>query len=140
MQMLAPMFALFALTVVAVFRLAFLRFGAVRRREVDLRFYLAYQGSEEPDALRTASRHVVNLFEAPVLFYVVCVTTYVTGQTTGLLVGLAWLYVLLRAAHSYVHLFHNVIIIRFRVFLLSWLVLIALWLVLGLQLAFSGGG
>jgi hypothetical protein len=140
MQMLAPMFALFALTVVAVFRLAFLRFGAVRRREVDLRFYLAYQGSEEPDALRTASRHVVNLFEAPVLFYVVCVTTYVTGQTTGLLVGLAWLYVLLRVAHTYVHLFNNVLILRFRVFFLSWLVLIALWLVLGLQLAFSGGG
>lgn len=140
MQILAPMFALFALTVVAVFRLAFLRFGAVRRREVNMRFYLSYQGFEEPDALRVASRHVVNLFEAPVLFYVVCLTTYVTGQTTMLLVVLAWLYVLLRIAHSYVHLMHNVIILRFRVFFLSWLVLIALWLVLGLQLLVSNGG
>ncbi len=139
MQILAPMFALFALTVVVVFRLAFLRFGAVRRREVDVRFYLAYQGAEEPDELRIASRHVVNLFEAPVLFYVVCLTTYVTGQTTGLLVGLAWLYVLLRVAHSYVHLMHNVLILRFRVFFLSWLVLIALWLVLGLQLLLADG-
>lgn len=139
-QILTPMFALFALTAVAVFRLAFLRFGAVRRREVDLRFYLSYQGSQEPDALRVASRHVVNLFEAPLLFYVVCLTTYVTGQTTGLLVGLAWLYVLLRVAHSYVHLMHNVIILRFRVFFLSWLVLIALWLVLGLQLVLADGG
>jgi hypothetical protein len=139
MQILAPMFALFALTAVAVFRLALLRIGAVRRREVDLRFYLSFQGSEEPEALRVASRHVVNLFEAPLLFYVVCVTTYVTGQTTGLLVGLAWLYVLLRLAHSYVHLMHNVVILRFRVFFLSWLVLIALWVVLGLQLLLGDG-
>jgi hypothetical protein len=139
MQILAPMFALFALTAVLVLRLGFMRLGAVRRREVDWRYYLSYRGADEPERLRVASRHIVNLFEAPLLFYVVCLTTYVTGQTSTLLVVLAWVYVLLRAIHSYVHLTSNILTLRFRVFGLSWLVLIALWAVLGLRLAFGSG-
>ena len=139
MQILAPMFALFALTAVLVFRLAFLRLGAVRRREVDWRYYLSYRGAEEPEVLRVASRHIVNLFEAPLLFYVVCITTYVTGQTSTLLVVLAWAYVLLRVAHSYVHLTSNVLTLRFRVFGMSWLVLVALWAVLGFHLVMGNG-
>lgn len=139
MPILYPMFALFALTAFLVFRLAFLRTGAVKRREVDWRYYVAYQGFEEPERLRVASRHVANLFEAPVLFYAVCLTIYVTGQTSPLLVALAWFYVLLRFVHSYVHLGSNVLIMRFRVFALSWLTLIALWVTLAVRLALAPG-
>lgn len=134
MQILYPLFAMFALTVVLVFRLGFIRAGAVRAKEVDWRYYLAYRGDGEPERLQIASRHVINLFEAPPLFYVVSLMIYVTGQTSALLVGLAWAYVLLRVAHSYVHLTSNVLNLRFRIFGLSWLALTALWVVLAVQL------
>jgi hypothetical protein len=134
-QILIPLFAMFALTAVAVFRLGLMRLRAVRARQVDLRFYREYRGYEEPERLRIASRHVINLFEAPTLFYVVCLMTFVTGQTSGLLVGLAWAYVVLRGVHSYVHLTSNVVVLRFRVFVASWLVLVAMWMLLGVRLA-----
>jgi hypothetical protein len=137
MQILIPLFAMFALTAFCVFRLGLMRLRAVKAREVDLGFYRAYRGEEEPERLRIASRHVINLFEAPPLFYVVCLAIYVTGQTTAVLTGLAWVYVILRGVHSYVHLTSNVILVRFRVFAASWLVLVGLWAVLGLQLALS---
>ena len=137
MQILIPLFVMFALTAVAVFRLGLMRLRAVQARQVELRFYREYRGYEEPERLRIASRHVIKLFEAPTLFYVVCLMIYVTGQTSGLLVGLAWAYVLLRAAHSYVHLTSNVVVVRFRVFVASWLVLVAMWSVLGVRLALA---
>jgi hypothetical protein len=135
MQILIPLFAMFALTAFCVFRLGLMRLGAVKAREVDPRFYRDYRGFEEPERLRVASRHVINLFEAPPLFYAVCLAIFVTGQTNGLLTGLAWAYVVLRIVHSYVHLTSNVVLVRFRVYAASWLVLVALWAVLGLQLA-----
>lgn len=139
MQILYPLFALFALTAGLVFRLGFIRMAAVRDREVDWRYYLTYRGGEEPERLRIASRHIVNLFEAPQLFYVAAIITYVTGQTSPLLVTFAWLYVALRFVHSYVHLTSNVLIVRFRVFALSWLTLAAMWVVLGIQLFLANG-
>lgn len=133
MAILGPVFALVALTTFVIFRLGFLRFSAVKSREVDFRYYKIYAGYEEPEKLAAASRHLVNLFEAPVLFYLACVLILVTDQTTPLLLGLAWAYVVLRYVHSYIHLGPNIVIRRFQVFVLSWLVLLAIWIALGVQ-------
>ena len=137
MQSLWPVFAMVALTAFVAFRLGFVRFAAVSRREVDLAYFRAYQG-QEPERLAVASRHLVNLFEAPVLFYVGCIVAFVTGMTGALVVALAWAYVALRLVHSWIHLGTNVVIWRFRVFALSWFVLLALWIVLALGLATRG--
>ena len=52
MEILWPAFALFALTTAVVFRLASLRWRAVRRRQVDPRFYKIYRGDGEPEGSR----------------------------------------------------------------------------------------
>ncbi len=140
MAILWPVFALFALTTVLTFRLGFMRVAAVKRRDINPKFFRAFQGYDEPDFLRVPARHVVNLFEAPVLFYVVAILIYVTAQVSGLLVALSWLYVAARCAHSYIHLTSNVVIWRLRVFAVSWLVLVVLWLTFLVQLMASRGG
>lgn len=137
MDILYPAAALFALTAVTVFRLAYLRFGAIRNGAIDPRFFRLYQGYEQPEPLRIADRHLRNLFEAPVLFYVVLIIAFVTGQSGWLPVALAWGYVLLRVAHSYVHLTSNKVPLRFRLFALSWVVLILLWLAVFLGMALA---
>ncbi|MGH8166203.1 MAG: MAPEG family protein [Woeseiaceae bacterium] len=129
MNVFYPVFAMFALTAFCLFRLARLRFAAVRQGEIDPRFFKAFRDADEPDILRVHSRHLSNLFEAPVLFYVIAVVAFVTEQTGILPLCLAWAYVVLRYAHSYVHLTSNHVLTRFRLFALSWAVLIALWLV-----------
>jgi hypothetical protein len=133
-QILYPIFAMFALTTFVVFRLGFARWAAVSRREINIRFFESYRSYDEPEPLRILSRHLVNLFETPVIFYVVSILVYVTAQTSPLLLVLAWLFVLTRIVHSVIHLTSNVVLWRFRVFGLSLLVLTALWMVLALKL------
>jgi hypothetical protein len=118
-----------ALTIFCMVRLGLLRWAAVNRGEVDPRFFSLYRGYEEPEKLAAYSRHVVNLFEAPLLFYVIIMTAFVTGQSGIWLLGLAWAYVGLRFFHSYVHLTSNVVLIRFRIFVVSMLTLSVLWVI-----------
>ena len=134
---LYPVFAMFLLVVVVLNRLRSLRFAAVGRKEVGIGYYRAYQG-DEPEALRVVARHFTNLFEMPVLFYVGVLMAYVSHQVTWWLVALAWLYVALRYAHSYVHLTSNDVQVRFGVYFASGLVLAVLWASLLVQLLGSG--
>ena len=129
MHSLYPVFAMMALTMFCMVRLGLLRWVAVNRGEIDPRFFSLFRGYEEPEKLAAYSRHVVNLFEAPLLFYVISLTAFVTGQSGNWLLGLAWTYVALGFFHSYVHLTSNVVLIRFRIFVASMLTLSALWVV-----------
>lgn len=124
---LYPAFAMFALTALVLLRLARLRVGAVGSGEVDVRFYRSYQQGEEPEHIRVVTRHFINLFEVPVLFYVVLILAYVTKQQGAWLVGCAWAYVAARAAHSLVHLGGNDVLLRFRLYFLSNAILAILW-------------
>lgn len=135
MSILYAAAALFVVTAVCVFRLGYMRFGAIKSGAIDPRYFRSFQGFEEPEELHVAARHVRNLFEAPVLFYVIVVIAFATHQSGWLPVTLAWAYVLLRAAHSYVHLTSNRVPLRFRLFALSWVVLILLWLAVFLGMA-----
>lgn len=132
-----PLFAMAALTLGVIFRLGTMRFAAVRDRRVDPTFYRAYRDSREPEEIAVASRHLINLFETPVLFYVAGILIYVTGQASWPLLLLAWAFVVIRCVHTAVHLTSNRVRVRFRVFLISVLVLALLWIVFGLQLALS---
>ena len=128
MAILYPVFAMAGLTLFVVFRMGVHRYAAVSSGEIDVRFFRLYKEYDEPDDLRVMSRHVVNLYEAPVLFYTISIIAYATETVSILIVSLAWAYVALRYVHSYIHLTSNRVIHRFRVFLTSLLVLLALWI------------
>lgn len=129
MTILYPMFAMAGLTFFCVFRLGFLRFSAVRRGEIDGRYFRLYKDYEEPEYLRVCSRHVTNLYEAPILFYAISIIAYATETVSTLILILAWAYVTFRYVHSYIHLTSNKVIHRFRVFGTSQIILCVLWLV-----------
>jgi hypothetical protein len=135
---LYPVFAMFVLVAAVLLRLRALRFGAVRQREISLRFFRTYAGDDEPESLRVTSRHFTNLFEVPVLFYVVVLMTYVTGQVGYWLIGCAWVYVALRYAHSVVHLTRNDVMTRFSLYAASGVVLAVMWATLLVQLLRAG--
>lgn len=135
MQILWPAFAMFALTAFVVVRLGTRRAAALKQGRMSLGYYRLYRDGSEPDEIAATSRHFVNLFEAPVLFYVAVVIAHVTGQAGPLPVALAWAYVAARVVHSAIHLGSNDVLWRFRVYGVSWMILTALWVVLGLGLA-----
>jgi hypothetical protein len=133
-QILYPVFAMFALVLGVFLRMAQVRFGAVSRGEMNPAFYKTYQGDEEPEHMRVVTRHFINLFEMPVLFYVVVILTYVSHQTGTWMTVLAWAYVASRYLHTWVHLTSNDVLTRFRVYLGSALVLATLWVSLLVRL------
>lgn len=140
MEILWPAFALFGLTAFVVFRLGTLRWRAVGRRQVDPRFYKAYRGDGEPEEVAVVSRHLINLYEAPTLFYVATAIAFAAGLTGSLLVVIGWTYFGLRLVHSIIHLGSNDVLWRFRVFALSWLVLLAYWSAIAIELATRPAG
>jgi hypothetical protein len=137
-QILYPVFAMFYLIAFVLVRMARMRFGAVSRREMDPRFYRTYDEGQEPPHMRVVTRHFINLFEMPILFYVAAIMAYVTDQVSWWMVGCAWAYVAVRCVHSWVHLGPNDVLTRFRVYGLSGLVLGVMWTSLLVQLLRAG--
>lgn len=134
MDILYPAIVLIGLTLFLIMRLGYLRFVAIRDGTIDVRYFRVYEGYEEPEQLRVHSRHVINLFESPVLFYTISIIAYVADAVTTLAVVLAWSYVVLRFVHSYIHLTTNTVLLRFRFFVFGLLALTALWVTVTLNM------
>jgi hypothetical protein len=79
-----------------------------------------------------------NLFEIPVLFYVLCGFLAVTDLTSVFFLVCAWLYVALRCVHSYIHITYNRVIHRFWVYAVSTSLLFLMWGVFAVQLVRLG--
>jgi len=95
----------------------------------------AGKASALPDDVSFPAHNLVNLFELPVAFYVVCVVLYVVGGVGAAEVAGAWVYVALRFLHSVVQCTFNHVMLRFTLYALSslvlwWLLVVALIAVL----------
>jgi len=130
-----PMAAMVLLTVVVMLGMVRSRIQAVKKGEIKSTYYKTHQGDTEPREVAQFTRHVANLFELPVLFYVACLAAMIVGQADALFVGLAWAFVALRVLHAIVHLRRNKIPLRMTVFGASCIVLIAMWVFLTLGVA-----
>ena len=128
--MIYPMFAMVLLTATVVVILFRSRVAAVRQGLVSAAYFRIYQGEIEPESTAKPARHFANLFEAPVLFYVVCLAAMITHFGGLAMQALAWTYVAARVIHTYVHLGGNRLRKRIRAYFFSWLVLLAMWIYL----------
>jgi hypothetical protein len=69
-----------------------------------------------------------NLFEVPVLFYALVALAVAAHHTPAWLSVGAWLFVLLRVAHSLIHCTYNKVMHRLAVFLASFSLVVGLWI------------
>jgi len=74
-----------------------------------------------------ASDNFSNLFELPVLFYILCLALEVTHETTLGYVVAAWIFVLLRTLHSLIQVTSNRVTHRFAAWLLSSICIFGMW-------------
>ena len=74
-----------------------------------------------------ASDNFSNLFELPVLFYILCLALEVTHETTLGYVVAAWIFVFLRTLHSLIQVTSNRVTYRFFAWLLSSICLFGMW-------------
>src|SRR5712672_2733732 len=134
-QILFPMAALVALTFAVLLLIPYVRFKAARGRLVTADDFRFGESSRVPGQVSVPNRNLMNLLELPMLFYVACLTFYVTRTVDQPSLYLAWLYVALRAAHSLVHLTYNKVFHRLGVYAASNVVLLALWIRLFLAIS-----
>lgn len=125
-----PAVAMVLLTAIVTFRMFFERVRQMKAEKISFREIPSGSQMTARFTDTRAADNYQNLFEAPVLFYVVLVAAFATDQVTASTVGLAWLYVALRYVHSFIHCGYNRVSHRLYVFLASNVVLWALWLVL----------
>ncbi|MBZ9675115.1 MAPEG family protein [Mesorhizobium sp. ES1-1] len=90
--------------------------------------------STEPASSATVAANLVNQFELPVLFYVLCLTLHATNGVNYLTVALMWIFVATRYVHAWVHLTSNDLRGRSRSFFVGAVVLLAAWVWLALHL------
>lgn len=110
------------------------RFKAARERRVTAADFALGESENVPPEVRLPNRNFMNLLETPVLFYVACITLYAIGRVDMWALALAWTYVVLRVAHSLVHLTYNNVFHRLRVYAASIVALMALWVRIALAL------
>jgi hypothetical protein len=109
------------------------RFGAVRKGTAKPRDFLV--PSVEPPDSATVARNLVNQFELPVLFFLVCTLLYLVDGVNIATVVAAWLFVASRYAHAYVHVTSNRLMLRHRLFVAGGVINILLWLMLAVHIA-----
>ena len=122
-----PVLSLVVLTFGIAIWMAKLRFVAVRRGDIDGRFFKLNRGGEPPEYLVKVSQNYDNLLEIPILFYALCGFLYMTGQVEPAQLILAWVFVISRYVHSYVHTVRNKLMLRLQVFIFGFTVLGAMW-------------
>ena len=85
------------------------------------------QGQEVPEVVTKTTRCFNNMFEVPVLFYIVC-TLYITfGIESYAAVVIAWLFVIFRCAQAFIHITYNRVRHRMFAFGSSVLCVFYLW-------------
>ena|SRR5690349_2862800 len=125
---LLPLFVQIVLTFVlwlwmAYYRATLVRSGRISPRDVALR-----EPNWPPYVLQvTNAAH--NQLEIPMLFYVLTVLAIIARKADLVYVVLAWIFVLSRLAHAYIHVTSNRVSIRGPVFGIGLIVLIIMWII-----------
>ncbi|MDG1417045.1 MAG: MAPEG family protein [Maricaulis sp.] len=124
---LTPMLAMIVWTFVMWTWMYATRIPAMRKARINpSKMKLKSEMDVLPNEVKRIADNYNHLHEQPMVFFALVVYLHLTGQTGDLMVGLAWLYVVLRIAHSLIQALWNFIPARFFVFSASTVVLIVM--------------
>jgi hypothetical protein len=126
-MILAPLFVQVLLTFVVAYMLSSHRIRAATRGEVPDQ--VALREPNWPPHVRQVENNYLNQFELPVLFYLLTILAIITRHADVFFVLMAWVFVVLRILHAYVHVTSNVMKIRGPLFFAGLVVLSIMWLV-----------
>jgi len=75
--------------------------------------------SSSPEWLLLIKNNLTNLFEFPIIFYLISTIAYLQNINDIFLLINCWIYVLLRSAHSYIHIYTKDTSVRGALWLFS---------------------
>lgn len=122
-----PLIAQVAIVALVAGRLYATRIAEMRARRIDPQAIATSRTAAGALQDIAAADNFRNLFEVPVLFFAVCCALAITDTVTPAQLALAWVFVGLRAAHSFIHVTYNRVMHRFGVYIASTLCVLAMW-------------
>jgi hypothetical protein len=136
-MILAPLFVLVLMTFALGIFLAVLRGpplmrGDIRPEQVSLR-----EPNWPPRALQVGYSFQ-NQFELPMLFYVLVAFILITSTNSLIFVILAWVFVLSRIAHAYIHTGSNEFHSRSAALAVGAIALVAMWVIFAIRILITG--
>lgn len=123
---LYPVFAQVLLTFVLGIWNGVLRFRATSTREVRIKDIALHQPAW-PDQVTKIGNSFRNQFEGPVLFYAIVALLLGSGMVDNVQIILAWVYIVARHFHAYIHTGSNFVPRRFVAYMVGMLVLLLMW-------------
>jgi hypothetical protein len=136
-SLLLPLFIQVGLTFVIMFGMAVhrrkaLESGAVRTEDIALR------EQRWPVKATQFANNFNNQLELPVLFYVLVALILITKTNSIIFVVLAWVFVLARLVHAYIHTGYNDVKQRSYAIAVSALALIVMWINFAVRILSTG--
>jgi hypothetical protein len=132
-MVLLPLFVEVTLTFGLLLWMGRARTSSVRRGETKIRD-IALRQPAWPAQPTQISNCYDSQFQLPLLFYVLVILAWVTRQADLVFVVMAWIFVLARLAHAYVHTTSNHVPTRFWVFAVGMLVLLVMWIIFAVRI------
>ncbi|MEH6419056.1 MAPEG family protein [Pseudomonas sp. CGJS7] len=129
-----PALAMAALTCIVWLRMFHVRIGQMRRDRIHPQAVATSAQAITRLTESTAADNFRNLFELPVLFYLALCVAAFNGFTDALTLTLAWAFVAMRIAHSYIQCTYNKVMHRFFAYAAGGLMLWLLWIRLAVGL------
>lgn len=115
-QIIYPVLAMAAFTIMVGGFLLFTRVSAVRRGQIKIKYFRTYNEGSSTEIELKASQHFSNMFEMPVLFYAAAIIAMVLPVQGSAIVVTAWIFFASRVAHAYTHIGPNRILPRMFAF------------------------
>jgi hypothetical protein len=137
-SLLLPVFVQVALTFalmswMASHRVTAVRGGTVRPKDIALR------EPNWPERTTQIANCFHNQLELPVLFYVLVALILITNTNSTIFVLLAWLFVVSRLVHAYIHTGSNRVDRRFYAMAAGMAILVVMWVIFAARILMAEG-
>ena len=132
-MVLLPVFVQVGLTFALMFWMASARVGCVKRGETKMRDIALRQPAWPAKPTQVANCYHSQL-ELPLLFYVLVICAWITKLTDLIFLVMAWIFVISRLIHAYIHTTSNHVPTRFNAFAVGAIVLLLMWILFAVRI------
>ena len=130
MEFLVPILIMVFINLFLIFRLLYMATMYTLNKDIRLSQFRMYEG-EFPARLRSARTQFQNMFEIPILFYLLCLLNIFLKNYNQLDIILCWCFVVFRLIHFFIRLQNQKtinVIPRYLVFIISLIFLTMGWI------------
>ena len=127
MTIVHPLIGMVVLTLLVAIRLLYFAINSTVTGKVHIKQFRIYDG-EFPTVFQSVRQHYKNMFEIPILFYILCILLIINNNYTQFDVIVAWGFVLFRVLHSLARIPNRDVNLRFSFFAGSFIMLVIGWI------------